>query len=108
MKPLPTNQKMLACMCILPADENSSKRERILNVASTLALIVVELCIFISSGAFIMKNVSTDLEVSLYGVFQVVASFGLTYMMISGIIFRRKIAAMIQTLSNLYDESKNM
>lgn len=108
MKPLPTNQKMLAWMCILPADENAGKYEKILNVVSTVALIVVELCIFISSGAFILQNASTDLEVSLYGVFQVIASFGLTYMMISGLIFNRKVAAMIQTLSHLYDESKKI
>lgn len=106
MKPLSTNRGMLSWLCILPANENASKCENILHIAFTVALIALEMSIFISSGAFILENASTDLQVSLHAVFQIIAAIGLTYMMISGLIFRRKVAAMIQTLSNFYNKSK--
>lgn len=93
-------------MCILPADENATRRERILHIVSTIAIISIELCAFISSLVFFLKNVSIDLEVSLYAMFQMIAIFGLLYMVVPGLIMQRKMAAMFQTLSKIYDESE--
>lgn len=108
MEPLATTRKALQWLCILPADENASIREKIIHVACSTGLIVIEISFVASSGAFVWENVSTNLEEALHGVFQITASIGLNYMLISGIVYQRKIAAMFQTLSNLYEESKEV
>lgn len=107
MKPLSTNKKVLNLLGILKIDENANKREKILQITTSVGMIMFELFILISSVVFIYKNVSTNLEVCLYAIFQTVGCTGQIYMMISALIQRSKIAEMFKTLSNLYSESKN-
>lgn len=109
MEPLSTNQKMLVWLCILPSNKNESKRKKLAHIAFSTALIAIEISVFITSGLFILQNASTDLEASLYSVLQFSGSFGLTYMLITGIfLVRHNIIAMIQSLSSLYNECKNL
>lgn len=101
MKPLSSNQKVFTWLGILNIDENASKLKKILQIMSSVGLIIFESCLLISSGAFIYINASTDLEVCLYAIFQIFALTGLIYMVISALIQRNKIAAMFQTLLNI-------
>lgn len=109
MEPLSSNQKILTWLCILPSNKIESKSEKLAHIAFITSLIVLEFCVFTSCSAFVLQNASTDLGAALYGLLQAAASFGISYMLISGLLLsRQKIAAMFQNLSNLYNESKNL
>lgn len=108
MKLISTNEKVFNWLGILNIEKNPSKQEKIRQIMSSVGIIVYEICTMMSSVAFIYKNISTNLEVCLFGVLQVVGSVGLTYMITSALIQRSKIAVMFQILSNLNSESKNL
>lgn len=107
MKLISTNEKVFNWLGILNIEKNPSKGEKVRQIMSSVGIVVYQLCAMTSSVAFIYKNISTNVEVCLFGVLQVLGCVGLIYMMISALIQRNKIATMFQILSNLDSESKN-
>lgn len=106
MEPIASNRRVLTWLCLCPFDPSTSTWKRAFFVISTIFLFASEVGAFISSIIFFVKNVSNDLEGSLYAVFQFVAFTGLIYMSIVAFILRKRINMFLGTLSTIYEESE--
>lgn len=106
MKPLATNRRALTCLCICPFDQNTSIWQKVLFVATTWFLFASEFSFLVSSIFFFVKNVSVDLEAGLFAIPQISGSFGVVYLWVVVYIFRKKIDQFLETLDEIYGESK--
>lgn len=106
MKPLETNQRVLIWLCGFPTDSSASKWEKIAHIAFTLIVIATNLLSVVSSSVFIYRNVSINLEETLFSLFHTFASASMLYQSIAIVILCRELAAIFKTLANIYDASK--
>lgn len=107
MEPLVTNRRCLVWLCICPADEYTSRWQK-------LAYIIFAM--FVSSGliggsaaclAFSWKFLSIDLGRAMFAFTFVAAEFTAIYMALVGVIsMRRKIDTIFKNLSTIYKNSK--
>lgn len=106
MASLTTNRRVLTWLCILPANETTGKCEKIMYMTFSATIIAVEVCITTSSMVYFLKNVSVDLDTSLYALFQMTGSTSLIYILVYAFSMQHKIADMFQHLSNICDSCK--
>lgn len=106
MKPLSTNQRFLTWLCICPVDANAGRFKKVSCILFTIVLFALNLSVLTASWLFLLKYASTDLELSLYSLFQVSAFFGLMFMNIMTFVMRKEITATFLTLSDIYTASK--
>lgn len=107
MNLLSTNQRVLTWLCIYPADDSTRIEIKLAYIIVSIVIIAIELSILIASIAFFMKNVSSDLDSSLFAVIQIVGLFGLTYMIIVAFILSRNITDMFKGLTLICDTCAN-
>lgn len=105
MKPLVTNKNVLTWLCILPAQEQTNKRMKLIYIAFTFTLSITCFCGLASSLAFMMEYLSTNLENCLYALFQVAADASAFYMVMVALFLRHKMAALFDNLSEIYNKS---
>lgn len=103
---LTTNKKVFTWLCAYPTNGNASKQKIIQYVAFTMTMLIGLICAFSSCVLYFTRYLSTDLTESLYAVYQMNVFFSAIYVIIYSIISRRKIYAMVNNLSSIYDESK--
>lgn len=106
MKPLVTNRKVLTWIGILPAAERTNKFRKLIYITFYFALTSSSGFALFTSLTFMLKYMSTNLEDCLYALFQVAADMNLVYMMVIALILRRKIAALFDRLTEIYNERK--
>lgn len=107
MKPLQTNQRVLTWLCLFPASKNTSNFVKLGYIVLTFVCITCMTANLMASVAFFIKSVSTELEKSLFALFQIVGSLSVWYMFITVFPSQHKIHAIFRRLSEIYDESKN-
>lgn len=105
MKPLPTNQRVLTWLCLLPASANTSNLVKFGYILLTILCIVNITANLAASTVFFMKAVSTEFEKSLFALFQISGGIGVWWMFISVFPLRRNIQGIFEKLSEIYDES---
>lgn len=106
MKPLLMNQRVLTWLCMLPMDEASTKTEKLGCIAFAIGVTLIIYSGFLASLIFFLKFVSSDLEESLYALFQVVGMFSTANAIVVAILMRHKIPSIFTNLSKIYDERK--
>lgn len=106
MKPLQTPQKIFVLFCVYPADEVGWKK--LACGIFTMALIVSNICGFLSSAVFFLNYVSVDLEISLYALFTVFGFLISIYADVFVFFSRHKIYNVFTKLSDIYETSKNL
>lgn len=107
MEILVTNRQALTWLWMHPIDEDATKWQKTVNLVFSLLVFVIHLCSMMSAATFIFKNVSFDMEESLYAILQTVASSACFYVMIIGFYSRRKMLAIFRGLSKIVDICKN-
>lgn len=106
MTPLETTQQVLMWLCIVPLDNlNARKKRKILNIVFSLTVGLLLIAQLIASATFCRKHISTDLQISLYAIHQLLAWFPMLYIFIIVFLSRREITAILIELSNIYDTS---
>lgn len=108
MLPLPTNQRVLTWLCIRPMNTDENRWKKLFYIMFSITFVSMDLTGLFSSVAFFLINISTDLEESLYALFQISAFSGLTYMCIVAFLLRNEITAFLGTLSQIYDARKKL
>lgn len=108
MKPLATSQEVLSWISALPADEKTSTCRRILFKIIPLILIAGNLTGLTSSTVFFLRYVLTDLEGSLYALFQIGGQLGMTNVAVVTFLSRYKLQAMFENLKDIYDARKSL
>lgn len=106
MKPLGTSRKILTWFYLYPVEEGT-ERKKLIHFILSAVVFIFKISFLASSTAFFMKYVSTDLEESLYALFQISAFSNSTYVIAIAYISHQKITALIDRLSAIYDASKN-
>lgn len=104
MKPLLTNLRVLIWLCACPFDESASNPKRLAYITFTSIVIVLNICVIISSIVYSIKFIHIDLEMSLFAFSQIFSFICSSYMAILNPLFlRRKIMNIFNKLYEIYD-----
>lgn len=107
MKPLDTYRRCLIWLCVYPADESSTKRQKIAYAAFTVTIVTLQFCVFVGSLVFCWKFFSVDLKACMLAFMAISVIFGSIYMIIIGIrVIRDNILVLFEDLSNIYNNSE--
>lgn len=104
--PLETNRFVLTWLCVYPADESTSKWQKMVHFMFGLAVFTANSLVFIVSISFFAKNVSIDLEEALFALIQMAGSGNILYVSIISYISRHKITTIFNSLSKIYESCK--
>lgn len=106
MKPLVEYRRVSIWLGAYPIDENEPKWMKFTYMLYCFYSFLMNLVATISSLAFFLKNVSVDLEVSLYTLLQITASGCGTYA--CGFLFfsQNRVTKMLEDLTDIYNECK--
>lgn len=107
MKPLAASQQMLTWFCVLPVSKSTIWWRQLLYIIFTGAIFIGHCCSIVSSVAYFIKFISTDLEEALYALFQIVSSASMAYVMIVTPFLRHNIRTLFENLHEIYMESKS-
>lgn len=107
MIPLKTNRRVLTWFCVYPPERYASQLKRFLYKCSGLFAFAVLVAGTLGSIAFIIKNISIDLENSLFALMTTVGNVSMVYMVAATYIIRRKIVAIFDSLTKIYNERKH-
>lgn len=106
IKPLLNIQQVLTWLCVIPADENTSNRKKIVYIVFTFIGFVFGFCGALASALFFFKFFSVDLEMAL---FVPTYSFGFvmtTYGIPIALMLRKEIRALFGQLDKIYETSE--
>lgn len=106
MKVLELNQNILTSMCILPMPHDENKWIKLRNSLISFVVFLTGLTMAISSAYSIYKFINVDLKSCLFVILQTTATFSQTYMLLFGIISRRKFAKLFLNIQQFSDNSK--
>lgn len=106
MKILKTSQRVQMWLCGFPPDDSVSKWKRCAFVLFTSWIILVHSTSIIAGVTFIYRNVSINLEATLFSLYHTMGSTSMLYQSIVTVLSSRGIAAIYQGLSKIYNESE--
>lgn len=106
MNPLESNKLVLTWLCGQPLKESASRWERIAYIAFTSFIMIGHLWSVVASSVFIHRNISDNLEETLFALMHVVSGGSMIYQMIITYFLRQKLASIFRRLSTIYRESK--
>lgn len=102
-----TNRRVLTWLCIYPADKNASKWQVRAYIAFSAFVFGVNMFACGASAVYFYKHASADLESSLLALSQMSGCFSVWYTGIIMFLSRRKITAVIDSLSDIYKFRKS-
>lgn len=105
MRPLVTPNRILKWFYLYDVEE-TTYWERVAYMIFNYYTIISNAAAFISGFCFFLKFVSFDLEEALFSVFPAIGYFCLTYTFIAVFCHKRKVASIIQQLTDFYDARK--
>lgn len=106
LKPLKTNYRVLTWLCVCPPEESISWRKQLVYISLISTILIGFIIILMTSAAFLIENMSVDLEKSLYALAQIDTYFGITYTITMALFLRQEITGLFNSLSHIYAESK--
>lgn len=106
MKPLQTNQQVLTWLSMHPVDKSTSKSKRMLYIAFTIINVILTLVTVISSATSFAIYITSDIEASLYAVFQFAANIAVFNLIAVGMVYRHRVASIFRNLAKFYATSK--
>lgn len=92
---------------IYPADEDASKLRKSIYASIAVVYILLSFITFYGSVAYFWEWISVDFKVAFYAIWQIILSVLLFYGMVIMILSRQKMKEAFETLSDIYNESKN-
>lgn len=107
MKPLVTDQRVLTWLCVLPAQENTSKWEKRAYIVLVLTLIMAASTVFLSSLVYTVKYMLIDMLETSFGFLQAVAAISMANSIVVAFILRHKIPSVFKKLEEFYEKCKN-
>lgn len=107
MKPIAIDQRILTWLCVLPAEENTSKWKKRAYILLVLGLIVANITVFSSSLIYAMKFISIDLQRTMIVSPQVIAAIPMANTIVVTFFLRHKIPPIFEKLSKFYEKCIN-
>lgn len=96
---------MLKWLCGVPSHEFDGKRQKIAYIAFTTCVIFTTITAVMAGALFIYKNVSFNLEETLYALSHTISALKITYQSIVAVFLCHKLLAIFGVLSTIYDKS---
>lgn len=106
MNPLQTNQRVLSWLCGQPPSESERKWKRLSYIAVTSFIMIGHLLSVVASTIFIHRNISDNLEETLFALMHVVSAASMIYQIVVTSFLRQKLASIFDGLLAIYKESK--
>lgn len=106
MNPLELYQRVLMWLCGLPPKKSDGKHMRFAYMTLTLCVIVGHLLSLVAGAIFIYRNVSINLEETLFSLFHTIGSVSMLYSSIATVLLCRKLPVIFGGLSNIYNKSE--
>lgn len=106
MRPLATNQNILAWLGAYSPSETVRLCKKLSYSMFTFAIFLVSLCALTSSTIFFVQYASVNLEDSLYALFQIFAYLSVAYMIIVTFFLGPKITSILKTITKIYKSCK--
>lgn len=107
MCPLESLRHVMTWIYIHPSDEDTSKLRKSIYASIAVVYILLSFITFYGSAAYFWEWISVDFKVAFYAIWQIILSVLLFYGMVIMILSRQKIKEAFETLSDIYNESKN-
>lgn len=102
MEPLVTNQRCLIWLCMCPADEFTSRWQKLAHITFTITGLVLTAIGIVGGLTFCMTFVSIDLGRSMFSCVFVVAEFSVIYMaLVALLLMRHKIGSIFDNLTKI-------
>lgn len=106
MEPLATTRQSLTWLCMCPADESSSRWQKIAYTAFTTIGVVVTGVGIVGGLTFCAKFVSIDLGKSMFAFLYVAAEFTVIYTaLVVLLLMRHKIGSILKALTTIYKDA---
>lgn len=102
MKPLASIQLIFSWISVYPATNETVAWKKFVFKAFPMVLIAGNLTGLISSSIFFLKFITTDLEGSLYALFQIAGQLNMTNAIVTTFVYRHRISAMFKSLADIY------
>lgn len=106
MNPMPINRSVLIWLYMYPPMENFSPSKTMASKCLTSAVCLTLAGCVMSSIAFILRFIMTDLKDTLYATFPTIACSGLVYVHVVAIHSRQNICNLFKKLSKIYQTSE--
>lgn len=106
MKPLKTTRQVLTWLCIYPPQSNTGKWQKFIYMVFSSTVFVTLLSFMLASMAFIWKFKTIDFDASMDALYPILSWIPLTNGFITMILLKHEIVAILDALSNIYDERK--
>lgn len=106
MTPLVTNRKVLICIGLYPAN-GASTQSHLAHLALGVAMFLILVWSFVETVLFFLKFFSTDLELSLFALYQIFGLSSMLYVFIAAFLLRHKINEIFKILLNIYRACKS-
>lgn len=103
MIPLATNRRILLWMSVYQSEEEISWQDRCAHCSFTALINFGNFISILFSLAFIIENVATDFEESLFAVLQIFAPVSVLYITIILLILRNEITEIFKTISIIHE-----
>ena len=107
MNPLATDQRILTWLCVLPVEENASKRQKYARIAFTSAVIVIAILNPLSSLLYAVKFFSTNFLDSSIALCQLFGDIAALNSIVVAFFLRSKILSIYEKLSTIYEKCTN-
>lgn len=104
MRPLEASQRVLTWLCVYPADESTSRWEKVTYVAGYTSVLLGNIGNLAASALYFVGYLQIDLEKSLYAVAQMAALASGVYIMGIALLLRHRIVIVFDGLVKIYEE----
>lgn len=106
MKPLVMNRRVLTWLCVFPLDEVTTRKGKLTCIVFSFGVSLTIFSGLTGSVVFFLKFMSTDLEESLYSLFQIAAIFSSANAIVVAFVMRHRIPKMFVNLTRIYEKCK--
>lgn len=108
MRPLQTIERVLIWLCLLSADKPISNWTKLIYFVLTSVVVTSNMAFLATSVTIFMRFYSTDLDGSLYALFQITGILPIIAMIIVSFCLRKKIEMIFEKFRKIYAKRKKM
>lgn len=101
------SQQVVAWLCAFPRDECASQRKKIVYFTFALGVVVASVFSVAASTVFIYRNVSTNLEETLFSLFHNIGAWVTLYQSVAMILLRHNFMVIFDGLAKIYNKSEH-
>lgn len=102
---LSTNKLIMEWLCMLPAEESSTQKQRVMNYLTALFTLTFNTSCAAANATYFWMNLN-NMNQSLFSLFGVLGCCDIVYVEIMAFILRYKMASIYQQLTDIYKLGK--